>query len=111
MSKLQLSEENVRENVPERSDISEDNVIAQNFLGCCFNDFLSDSNALILNEDLKNYIADAFAVRLDGRRKLAKLLADECLERCKDAKGDTKEQTAVKALNCLKTELREYMEK
>lgn len=83
--------------------------MAAKFFECIYRSNINDNNEIIVDNKLKDYITNILSKRLEGKTKLAALIANDCLEHCKDRKGDSKGQTAIKVMNCVKERFWEYM--
>lgn len=94
--------------VTKTGKIDTGNELIMKFMGCCMRNFISDTNELKMNDDLKTYITQLFTNMLHGRKKLALLVAEDCLNHCKGLKGDNAGATAVKAMDCMVSRLIEF---
>lgn len=79
------------------------------FTECKYRPYINDNNEIIANDKLKEYVAEILSKRLDGKTKLAALIANDCVEHCKDRKGESKGKTAVRLVNCVKERFWEYV--
>lgn len=80
----------------------EDNELALKFFECIYRTNVNDDHEMIVDDKLKNRVRDILTKRLDGKEKLAALMADDCIEHCKDLKGDSNGKTVIKVVNCIR---------
>lgn len=79
------------------------------FLGCVLGFYISDNNELIVDDKLRHLVTNIFLSRLNGKQKLAALVADDCIKHCKDTKDDNQGKAAVKITICLKERFDNYI--
>ncbi|KAF5305923.1 hypothetical protein FQR65_LT07534 [Abscondita terminalis] len=111
MKEVGLNEDTVRKLVPEKETIPSDNAEVLKFFKCCFKDFIGDDGKLIESKDFSNYVEAAFSYRFkDSKHALVVLVAQDCIDHCKDVKGESTEIAAVNIMNCLKDRLHHYLD-
>ncbi|KAK4887734.1 hypothetical protein RN001_004005 [Aquatica leii] len=111
MKELDIKEETIRKLVPEKETIPMEDETVLKFFECTFRDFLDDKKELVANDDFRKYVIDAFKIRMKSfTMELVKLVADDCIDHCKNIKGDTKGIVGVKIMNCLKDRFHVYIE-
>ncbi|KAF2898664.1 hypothetical protein ILUMI_07513 [Ignelater luminosus] len=109
LTEIKSDEDTVRGILEEDKLFPEDNELAVKFFECMYHTNINDDNEMIVDDKMKHRVTEILTDRLDGKEKLAALIADDCLEHCKDRKGDSKGKTAIKVVNCIRERTWEYM--
>ncbi|KAF2893980.1 hypothetical protein ILUMI_12197, partial [Ignelater luminosus] len=104
-------EDSIRNLVSDKGILNEGDKTLEKFTECCLRTFITDTNEITINDTFKAYWTNLFAIHLRGRRRLATLVVDKCLEECKTTKGVTKGKAAVKMYNCMMGNLNKIIEK
>ncbi|KAF2888890.1 hypothetical protein ILUMI_17283 [Ignelater luminosus] len=109
IAEIKTDEETIRSILEENPLFPEDNELVLKFVECKYRSHINDNNEIIADDSLKDYVTEILAKRLNGKTKLAALIANDCVEHCKDQKGDSKGKTGVKLVNCVKQRFWEYV--
>ncbi|KAF2887356.1 hypothetical protein ILUMI_18817 [Ignelater luminosus] len=83
------------------SAVDENNELAVKYFGCILDDYFTDSNELIVNEEYTSFVTTVFARYFRTEPVLVRELAEESIQICKHIKADAKDKTAVRITNCL----------
>ncbi|KAF2887307.1 hypothetical protein ILUMI_18866 [Ignelater luminosus] len=111
LSEINTDEDAMRSILNEDKLFPEDNELAVKFFECIYRSNINDNNEIVVDDKLKDYITQIISRRLEGKTESASAasIANDCLEHCKDRKGDSKGQTAIKVMNCVKERFVEYV--
>lgn len=111
MTEVGTNEEEIRNLVNDKGILPEGDATLEKFSECCLGGYITDTNEITIDDNFRTYWTNLFTIRFEGRRRLATLVADNCLEHCKTTKGDTKGKAGVKMYNCMMGTLNEIVEK